>query len=1148
MSEQPDSDPAGKVAVSRELRIEQAMERYLAQLESGIRLDRQAFLELYPDIADELDGQLEAIELLQVASPQIAPQQDVIPDTGELGNKSRLGDFLLIRPIGRGGMGIVYKAVQLSLDRSVAVKVLPFAALLNPKQRKRFQNEARAAATLDHPNIVPVLFTGVERGVHFYAMQLIEGQSLAEVIRAMRGIDPALDNLATQSPSEDEFASAHPNAEKIATRHDPSADIDAPTLVDAHSSTLDRTDRDGFYRSVASIGAQAGEALQYAHENGVVHRDVKPGNLMLDETGKVWITDFGLARHERNDTITMDGDVLGTLAYMSPEQRSGSQLADARSDVYSLGATLYELLSLKQPFGDQGHSEVTHRSDVDPTPLRRINSAVPVDLETIIRKAMAGPTQERYQSAGEFAEDLNRFCNGRTIRARRPTLTDRLVKWSARHRSIAVAVVAGIVGVSLAFAIATALVLRAQRDTQAALIESERYADQVADLLYVSDIQLAYQAWNSNRPEQVPEILDRHRPQDRDRDRRGLEWHLLSSLAGQPTAMTVGTHDGAVNQIAVFPDRRRVASVGSDKMLRLWDLQTGTPLASISMGDTSVEVPFSVAISPDGKTVATGSDTVVLWDATSGELIKELTSFEYNVQSITYSPDGKLIACGSRYDRVSIFNDSGELVHEIDDSSRHESLVFTPDSKYLIVPSRRTNPGTNTQDGFIQIWETESFSSPLSFPIDNQAGGNFIVATCAPDGSFLLACEQTGTRPARVIEPSTGEVLLDLTQSRDRVNAVSISEDSKTAVCAYSDGTIGYWHLLKDSSGRLTEPHRQSIVNAHNGKVMSVKFVDNSRVISCGADGQIKLWELADTVYPLATNDRHIESITIEVASDGETIGSISPDATFRLFSPDRVVKAEHAIGPESRTFACSADFSMFAIWSSSRSQVEVRSAATGTVATSFPAKVEPADLCFSPDGHQLAVINPVGDLWVWDLKASHMLAKRSIDGAADGRLYHCQYSKDGRRLVCVSEARGVDVLSVSEFQVIANIEMLSNTLNVAFTADGTVLATAHDDGVIRLWDWASESLIGELKGHRAPVRDICIVENDSLLSISNDGSTRIWSLPDRRLMATIEQRDSFGACISASTDGNVVCVGYEEYPQSLLIIRLDAEVSERQR
>ncbi|HZN56838.1 MAG TPA: tetratricopeptide repeat protein, partial [Planctomycetota bacterium] len=315
-------------------------------------------------------------------------------EAGALCGALRLGDYRIHREAGRGGMGVVYEAEQVSLGRRVALKILPFAAVLDPKHLERFRNEAHAAALLHHTNIVPVFSIGCERGVHFYAMQFIDGHSLQRVIEDLR----------------------------------------RRSKKDRGATTASRA----FFRTVAKLGLQAAEALRHAHEKGIVHRDIKPSNLILDRQRNLWVTDFGLARIEGSQSLTLTGDLLGTLRYMSPEQAATSKApVDHRTDIYSLGLTLYELITLKYAFpGDDRRLMLQQISNEEPPRPSKLNRGLPADLETIVLKAMAKDPNQRYESARRLAEDLKRFLAGRPILAKRPALVTRAFKWCRRHKLV----------------------------------------------------------------------------------------------------------------------------------------------------------------------------------------------------------------------------------------------------------------------------------------------------------------------------------------------------------------------------------------------------------------------------------------------------------------------------------------------------------------------------------------------------------------------------------------------------------------------------------------------------------------------------------------------------------------------------------------
>ena len=531
-------------------KLEQLVEVAAQRLQNGEAVEIDQLVAAHPEYADELRELLPAVEML--ARLGDAPPVRTNAAGASNGKPStllheQLGDFRLIREIGRGGMGVVYEAEQMSLGRRVALKVLPFAAVLDNRQLQRFRTEARAAASLHHTNIVPVFSVGCERGVHYYAMQFIDGQSLAEVVRDLRllaGLEvPAeatgrvVGAITSQyvegrfappikgSPGNDECRNPNdepnpndecrnPNLEATQAQGTPSkdsppapvvarrslgrgnddhlnpndeatpiqgtpvrdpSDIDVParrslglassltkdeaspapsplnsSRITHHSSlppdtlreprallsTDPATNRHEHFRSVARLGIQAAEGLEHAHREGVLHRDIKPANLLLDAKGNLWITDFGLARIGADSGMTMTGDIVGTLRYMSPEQVMAKRVTIAeRSDIYSLGVTLYELLTLHPATSGQDREAVLKQIAFgEPTRPRRLNKAIPADLETVLLKAITKDPAERYAPAQALADDLRSYLDDRPIAAKRPGPLKRTVKWVRRHK------------------------------------------------------------------------------------------------------------------------------------------------------------------------------------------------------------------------------------------------------------------------------------------------------------------------------------------------------------------------------------------------------------------------------------------------------------------------------------------------------------------------------------------------------------------------------------------------------------------------------------------------------------------------------------------------------------------------------------------
>jgi serine/threonine protein kinase len=467
-------------------RLGQVADEFTDRINRGERPEVEDYARRYPEMAEVLR---QVLPTLQVMGPGSAPVEPGGAEAaGEVLVSGCLGDFRIIRKVGRGGMGVVYEAEQISLGRRVALKVLPFAAALDGKQLQRFQNEARAAAGLHHTNIVPVFSVGCERGVHYYAMQFIDGRPLSDLILQLRQAEQGQRGgpRPEEAPASQDRTTAYQAA--------PRADTRAGATVRAAGSETPLTSegRRGqeYYRRVAELGVQAAEALDHARQLGIVHRDVKPANLLLGSDGRLWVADFGLAQVRQGEAgLTLSGDLVGTVRYMSPEQALGQRgLVDHRTDVYSLGVTLYELLTLEPAFAGQNNQELLRQiASEEPRPPRRINRAIPAELETIVLKALEKSPADRYGTAQELADDLERFLKFEPIRARRPSLVHKGKKWARRHRGLvgtaAVGAAAVLVTAVGLLALDNAHIRQEQKQTQAEKDRAETRESETTALL-----------------------------------------------------------------------------------------------------------------------------------------------------------------------------------------------------------------------------------------------------------------------------------------------------------------------------------------------------------------------------------------------------------------------------------------------------------------------------------------------------------------------------------------------------------------------------------------------------------------------------------------------------------------------------------------
>jgi serine/threonine-protein kinase len=440
--------------------VELLADEFLARCKRGERPTIKEYCDQHPDLADEIRQVFEALLMVEDLRPGTDEVSGSCGESVPVGGKrlEQVGDYRILCEIGRGGMGVVYEAEQQALGRRVALKVLPKTSAGDGSAQVRFQREARAAARMHHTNIVSVFDVGQDGEHLYYAMQLIHGQGLDLVIddlkrlRAQSGATPMAPDSAEQRSIAASLAAGQFEKENLAPEGEADANATAAYEGSAPSSAMlpgqsdigtATSNRRAYFRSVAQIGVQTASALSYAHSRGIIQRDIKPGNLILDTIGNVWVTDFGLAKTGEG-AMTHTGDILGTVRYMAPERFRGH--CDVRADVYALGMTLYEMLTLKAAYASDDRLKLIELiRHTEAASARSIDATVPRDLETIVMKAINKDPKRRYQSADEMAEDLQRFVNDETIKARRIGLLERLGRWCRRNPAVASLTVAVLV-------------------------------------------------------------------------------------------------------------------------------------------------------------------------------------------------------------------------------------------------------------------------------------------------------------------------------------------------------------------------------------------------------------------------------------------------------------------------------------------------------------------------------------------------------------------------------------------------------------------------------------------------------------------------------------------------------------------------------
>jgi serine/threonine protein kinase/WD40 repeat protein len=1050
-ADQRNGTPAPTAPTDGNGRLVEALETYLAALEVGPAPDRTAFAAGYPDIAVELTECLDGLEVMHAASS--ARRQ--LPPTGP---GTALSDFRFIREIGRGGMGVVYEAEQLSLERRVALKVLPFAATLDPKQLQRFRHEAQAAAQLHHPNIVPAHAVGSEGDVHYYVMQLIDGQSLAAVIEELRnpaGSPAAAAALVDEGPVRDQEQTdvSSPPAPPEA-RKPPSGSghrvVGAPALSSVAQLAADfSTERSAkgtaYCRAVAQLGIQAAEALEYAHQMGIIHRDIKPANLLLDCHSKLWVTDFGLACVQGSAGVTLTGDLLGTLRYMSPEQALAKRgLVDHRTDIYSLGVTLYEMLTLRPAIAGHDREEVLRQiAFSEPAAPSRYNRAIPVDLETIVVKAMAKAPEERYATAQDLADDLNRFLEDRPIQARRATPLQRARKWARRHRPL----VAGVVG-GLMLLLAASVVMYA-RQQRALADERGRMKRESDESLFETLLDHASAVRQAREPGYRPRALDILRRavaldilhKDMDRVRDGVLACLGDPLGLEPVPDPRALPRSHLRPGPEMPDGFLVSNSPDGKVFAY-----RCPLHGIwLMPDPGKKAPYNpmltyplgyvhdLKMSPDGRSVATGCDEgLVVWDFPSGAL---RTTFRGGqIYSVAYHPGGRLIAASGRK---------------------------------------------------VELWSLASHRLVASFPTPDRAAR--VEVEFSGDGKHLLAIVGGEVAAAWPVRETPEKVYCDGHQGG--VPAVAFSPDGRRVATASKDKLVKIWDA---DTAQLVHT-----CSGHTGVIEALAFSPDGRFLATGdqlsvvflwdvetgkrvtlADAQIIPPDVAE--YPLATAIGSTAVVASgNVRPDLRRYEVMVPGAIWRMqFSPDSTVLAaggyagvmvwqlkpswwaRPALYPQLvvtwRDFA-NVGILDLAMHPSGREMILMNrhghlyrmAIETGAVpkALGLQARPEARSLNFDRDGDKLTFVTPEGRLATWDWR----------DGtttATDQEAFHVALSSDDRWAATSNAARQVVIYDRVAGKPLLTLPAESADIwCLAWAPDNKRLAVSLSDGNVAVWD-----------------------------------------------------------------------------------------------
>jgi WD40 repeat protein/serine/threonine protein kinase len=1125
--------------------FDELAEEFLARYRAGERPTVGEYAQRFPALAGQIRRLLPALVVMEELRPG-EEKSSPTPSKRRPGDgpvPERLGEYLILREIGRGGMGVVYEAVQESLGRHVALKVLPFNSLVSPMQLERFQREARAAARLHHSNIVPVFGIGEHEGIHYYAMQFIPGHSLDTVLQEVRRLRdiPAAPGTENQTPVAKvaeglltgQFADHHPTgARPIApvpvsvpawSSLDRRTPIGAPSPDTASAPSTSELGRHGervYFRSVAEIGQRVAEALSYAHQQGIVHRDIKPSNLLLDTTGTVWITDFGLAKSEGAIELTSPGDIVGTVAYMAPERFRGESLP--ASDVYGLGMTLYELLCLRPAFASPDRVRlmelITHE---DPQPPRSADALISKDLETICLKALAKEPDRRYSSAGAMAEDLRRFLNGEPIRARRVGRGERLWRWARRNPALATA--SGVAASALSAAAALAVCFafyqyqvaaqlrNALADAQSQRREADGYAGHLAldrGLLLCEQGDVGHGLlWLAHS------LTIATRAEDAD-----LEHAIRANLAGWSALLAVPRqtypHEGPILAVAFRPDGQAVLTGSHDHTAQLWEAASGRPIGQPFRHQDFVGV---VAFSPDGQRALTASfdGTARLWDAATGQAGAVLRH-EHSVTAAAFSPDGQRVLTGSQ-DRTAQLWEAA-TGNRLGPPLRHGDIVwavaFSPDGRTLV---------TGSEDRTARLWDAAT-GMPLSPPLQHEDGIKTMAFSA--DGRRVLTGSKD--RTARLWDTATGESQGPALQHQGAVWFVAFSPDGRTMLTGSDDRTARLWDAATGRPVGLPLPHQGQVKTGafspdgriavtgsndrtarlwdaatgealgpplpHVGWVLAVAFAPDGGSMMVGGGKAAVRWELPVRRPPAPFLHHDALALAVSYRADGSAILTASGDRTAQLWEPtmgrplgppllhpDRVWAA--VFSPDGRTVLTGGVDHTARLWD----------AANGNpVGDPLRHEGPVRAVAFHPDGQTVITGSEDQTARLWELSTGKPLGAPLVH---KHHVYAVAFSPDGQCVLTASGDGTARLWDTATGQPRGGpLPHQGWVLAAAFSPDGRTILTGGQSRSAQQWDAATGLPRGLSLAHQDSVSAVAFSPDDrTLLTGSYDSTARLW-------------------------------------------------------
>ena len=1011
------------------------------------------------------------------------------------GGKVSFADYELLEEVARGGMGVVYKARQRSLNRVVALKMILAGQLATRTQIERFRAEAESAANLQHPGIVAIHDIGQADGQHYFSMDYVEGRSLADLVR------------------------------------------DRPLPA----------------RKAADYLKGIAEAVHYAHQQGVIHRDLKPSNILIDASERPRITDFGLAKRLTDDAnLTLTGQMVGSPNYLPPEQAAGQQ-ASERSDIYSLGAILYHLLVGLPPFQAESLTTLLKRvAEAEPVSPRLLDPSLPRDLETICLKCLEKEQSRRYQTAQELADELGRFLADEPIQARRVGSFGKTWKWCRRQpvraalsAALILAVASGLTGVTWEWRRAD----RERATAQANELRALRHA-------YAGDMNKAQQSLEEGDLGRARQILDKYRPgqagnpqrpaSEAGHDLRGWEWRYLWGLCRSDEQFKLTTQSQSFVNLALSPDGALLALRQEDGNIDLWDWGTRQKTGTL----TNRSWPLAMAFVPKGKLLAaadggTNDPTVNFWDVTTRQIVRTIGQSSA-VTSLAFSPNGEWLATFHMEPRLRLWSvESGKMVKDIPawEAVNTESRipVFSPDGATLAI---------GEMNGRIRLLALPGGLTNLT---SDPSPGNAVMALAfSPDGSILASGQGYSDGTVRLWDACTGASKGSLEGHRGWVSRLVFTPDGQTLYSASADQTIRAWNvtqkkeidLLRGHEGRLTGlalfPEGRTLVScAEDGsvRVWAVKSkprlpahavlpllgapygapftADSRRLITASLNDPVIVWDVATASELERIPDLGTNNLSVALAPDDRLLAVGGLDGTIKIwdvagrrrvkeFRPQRIPVFALRFWDGGRTLLTYATVPHQQIkaqrWDV-ESWVEID---FGQMDVS-----ESLAMAQSPDQRFLAVPSRTG-VRLWDYATGELKAAFLSDKGA----FMTAFSPDSR-LLAAAVSGGARVWTINPWRGVAAVSTHANPIiSVAFSPDGQRLVTGGQVGMglqpaLRVWDYSIErdlislKSVGEFTGWTGFSPD-----GNTLLGLSWTGVVDLYRAPSWDEIAAEERTE----------------------------------------